>query len=175
MNIDLSPSAIAMLDTAYLGLLSVYGQFPRSIKSVLFTGLVYGLPAILRFAGMEDALPAIQHFPKYATRLGMAYSAVSTIAIALVALACIPLCYKLMQSDAVQEAVQSVADSGRQTRPASVGVSEGRGMGDGESGGYDGGEDEDAEEADGDEDESEPVKKKQQPQARSTRQTKVRQ
>jgi len=170
-----------MIDTAYLGLLSMYGGFPKSIKSVLFTGLTYGLPALLSFAGMEDSLPVIQHFPKYATRLGMLYSAISTAAIALVVLASIPLCYKLMSSDAVQEAVQSVVDSGKQSRPSSVGVTEGRGMGDGESGGYEGGEDEDGDEVDGEEDDEEdesvPVKKQQQPQVRSTRQKqgKVRQ
>jgi len=175
-NVDLSPSAIAMIDTAYLGLLSMYGQFPRSIKSLLFTGLVYGLPAVLRFANMEDALPVIQHFPKYATRLGAAYSAISTLAIVLVVLACIPLCYKLMQSDAVQDAVQSVVDNGQSSKHngggKGVGVSEG-------GAGYEAGEDEDGDEADADEEEEEeetaPLKKQQRPQTRSTRPSKVRQ
>ena len=175
VNIDLSPSAIAMIDTAYLGLLSVYGQFPRSVKSLLFTGLVYGLPAVLRFAGMEDQLPAIQHFPKYASRLGMAYSAISTLAILLVALACIPICYKLMQSDAVQDAVHSAVDGAKPTRQPGVGVSAGKGVGGtGENGrGYDAGEEADDDDDDEDEDDTEPLTR--QPQARSTRTGKVAQ
>ena len=181
VHVDLSPSAIAMLDTAYLGLLSVYGQFPRSIKSVLFTGLVYGLPAVLRFAGLEEQLPAIQNFPKYASRLGLAYSAISTLAIALVVLACVPVCYKLLQSDAVQDAVQSVVDSGKQSQQQQQQSSGGKGVGRGESGrGYEAEEDEDGDEEEGDDgaaeddEEAEPVKQ-QRPQVRSTRQGKVRQ
>ena len=182
VGIDLSPSAIAMIDSAYLGLLGVYGGFPRSVKSLLFTGLTYGLPTILKLLGKEDSLGVIEHFPKYASRLGSLYSLVSTLAILLVVLAFIPACYKLMQSDAVQDAVQSVVDSGKQSggRQGGVGVRSGKGVGgDGGSGGYDAVEQDDGAEADDDDDdeeeEDEPAPVKQRPQTRPNKQGKVRQ
>ena len=178
VNVDLSPAAIGMLDTAYLGLLSLYGQFPRSIKSVLFTAAMYGLPAVLNLLGMEDKLPAIQHFPKYASRLGMLYSGVSSLAVFLIVLACIPACYKLMQSDAVQDAVHSAIDGGKQDRPTSgVGVASSRARRDGKNGaGYDAGEDDEVVDGEDEEeeDDAEPIKP-QKPQARTTRPAKVKQ
>ena len=175
-----------MIDSAYLGLLSVYGGFPRSVKSVLFTGLTYGLPAVLKLLGKEDSLGVIEHFPRYASRLGSLYSLVSTLALLLVVLAFIPACYKLMQSEAVQDAVHSAVDSGKQSggsRQNGVGVRSGKGVGgDGESGGYEAVDQDDGADADADDDdveageeEDEPAPIKQRPQTRPNKQGKVRQ
>ena len=190
VGIDLSPSAIAMLDTAYLGFLGMYGQFPKSIKSVLFTGAMYGLPALFNVLGMEDRIPAIQHFPKYASRLGMLYSGVSSMAVLLVVLACIPMCYKLMSSEAVQDVVHQAVETGKQslqqaadgatTTRSGASVSKGGSAtayhvdDDGVDADDDENEDEEEEEEEEEEEtETVPLKKQQQPQARATRQGKT--
>ena len=105
VNISLPPETIGVIDSAYLGLLWLYGQGPRTLRSLLFTGAVYGLPTLLHLLHYDQAAGIVDHLPKYATRVSTAYSAISLLALALAAIVAIPVLSALFKMPAVQEMV----------------------------------------------------------------------
>lgn len=107
LHINLDPTTIGIIDSAYLCLLYLYGQGPRTVKSLMMTALVYGLPAILKLLNYKDEAGYIQQIPKYASRIGMAYSFISLSAIILLAVVSIPLLSALFRSPSVQDLLQS--------------------------------------------------------------------
>ena len=106
VNLNLPPETVGIIDSAYLGLLWLYGQGPRSMQSLLFTGLVYGLPSLLHFFQYDQLAGVVDYLPKYATRVSTAYSVISGLALLLAAIGAVPVLSALFKIPAVQEMVQ---------------------------------------------------------------------
>ena len=111
MNIQLPDQTLALIDAAYLGVLSMYGQGPRTLRSLLFTAAVYGGPTILHWLDMDQLAPLVDRVPKYASRVGVAYSVISAVSLLLAAVVALPILSALWKTSTVQGIVHQAEDA----------------------------------------------------------------
>jgi len=106
LNIDIPPNTIALIDSAYLGLLYLWGQGPRTLTSLLFTGLMYGplwqvLQQVAPELHLDKAGKLIQKLPRWYGYLGWIYTLISLAAAVMVAMKVFPSLQKLFNNPEV--------------------------------------------------------------------------
>ena len=121
------------------------------MRSLLVTALLYGSPFLMHQLHWDKAAAFTQRLPHYASRVGMAYSAISVLAVLLIAVCSIPALKALLSSPQVQQMVQQVtqpaADAQMRTTKTAAGgeaAAAGRRKSAGGGRGYEPDEDEDA-------------------------------